>query len=47
MILGADLNLGRGRAERTWRLLVEAGFGSGLPRELPAGAIPTTPCPAW
>ena len=35
VILGADLNLGRGRAERTWRLLVEAGFGSGLPHELP------------
>jgi len=35
VVLGADLNLGRGRAERTWRLLVEAGFESGVPPELP------------
>jgi len=31
VVLGADLNLGRGRAERTWRLLVEAGFDFGVP----------------
>jgi endonuclease/exonuclease/phosphatase family metal-dependent hydrolase len=35
VILGADLNLGRGRAERAWRLLAEAGFASGLPPEPP------------
>ena len=35
VVLGADLNLGRGRAERTWRLLVEAGFESGVPPEPP------------
>ncbi len=33
VVLGADLNLGRGRAERTWRLLVEAAFQSGIPPE--------------
>jgi endonuclease/exonuclease/phosphatase family metal-dependent hydrolase len=31
VILGADLNLGRGRRERSWRLLHEAGFGPGVP----------------
>jgi endonuclease/exonuclease/phosphatase family metal-dependent hydrolase len=36
VILGADLNLGRGRAERAWRLLMEAGFQSGVPPETPA-----------
>ena len=35
VVLGADLNLGRGRAERTWRLLVEGGFGLGVPPEPP------------
>jgi endonuclease/exonuclease/phosphatase family metal-dependent hydrolase len=35
VVLGADLNLGRGRAERTWRLLVEAGFDFGVPPEPP------------
>jgi endonuclease/exonuclease/phosphatase family metal-dependent hydrolase len=35
VVLGADLNLGRGRAERTWRLLVEAGFDFGVPSEPP------------
>jgi endonuclease/exonuclease/phosphatase family metal-dependent hydrolase len=36
MILGADLNLGRGRAEPTWRSLTEAGFAFGIPGGLPA-----------
>ena len=31
VVLGADLNLGRGRAERAWRLLVEHGFEHGVP----------------
>jgi endonuclease/exonuclease/phosphatase family metal-dependent hydrolase len=31
VILGADLNLGRGRAEAAWRLLVEHGFEYGVP----------------
>jgi endonuclease/exonuclease/phosphatase family metal-dependent hydrolase len=31
VILGADLNLGRGRTERAWRLLAEGGFESGVP----------------
>ncbi len=35
VVLGADLNLGRGRAERAWRLLVEGGFESGVPPEPP------------
>jgi endonuclease/exonuclease/phosphatase family metal-dependent hydrolase len=35
VVLGADLNLGRGRAERAWRLLVEAEFEFGVPPELP------------
>jgi len=35
VVLGADLNLGRGRAERAWRLLVEGGFESGVPQEPP------------
>jgi len=34
-ILGADLNLGRGRYEPTWRLLGEAGFTFGVPPSLP------------
>jgi endonuclease/exonuclease/phosphatase family metal-dependent hydrolase len=34
-ILGADLNLGRGRYERTWQLLGEAGFTFGVPASLP------------
>lgn len=33
VVLGADLNLGRGRAERAWRLLVEGGFELGVPPE--------------
>ncbi len=36
VILGADLNLGRGRAERSWRLLKDAGFTFGVPPGLPA-----------
>lgn len=35
-ILGADLNLGRGRYEPTWRLLGEAGFTFGVPPTSPA-----------
>jgi endonuclease/exonuclease/phosphatase family metal-dependent hydrolase len=35
VILGADLNLGRGRAERAWRLLVDGGFEFGVPPEPP------------
>jgi endonuclease/exonuclease/phosphatase family metal-dependent hydrolase len=31
VVLGADLNLGRGRAERAWRLLMEQGFEQGVP----------------
>jgi endonuclease/exonuclease/phosphatase family metal-dependent hydrolase len=33
VVLGADLNLGRGRAERAWRLLGERGFELGVPPE--------------
>jgi endonuclease/exonuclease/phosphatase family metal-dependent hydrolase len=33
VILGADLNLGRGRAEPAWRLLAEGGFEAGVPPE--------------
>lgn len=36
VILGADLNLGRGRYERAWRVLREAGFTSGVPPSSPA-----------
>ena len=36
MLLGADLNLGRGRAERAWRLLSQAGFSPGVPPVLPS-----------
>lgn len=35
ILLGADLNLGRGRSERTWRLLSQAGFTFGVPATLP------------
>ena len=35
VVLGADLNLGRGRAERAWRLLEEHGFEHGIPPVLP------------
>jgi endonuclease/exonuclease/phosphatase family metal-dependent hydrolase len=35
-LLGADLNLGRGRAERSWRLLSQAGFTPGVPPTLPS-----------
>lgn len=34
-VLGADLNLGRGRRERSWRLLHEAGFLAGVPAVAP------------
>ena len=36
MILGADLNLGRGRYERAWRLMGEAGFTFEVPPSTPA-----------
>jgi endonuclease/exonuclease/phosphatase family metal-dependent hydrolase len=35
-VLGADLNLGRGRYEQAWRLLGEAGFTFGVPPSSPA-----------
>jgi endonuclease/exonuclease/phosphatase family metal-dependent hydrolase len=35
VILGADLNLGRGRNERAWRVLGEAGFSFGVPPASP------------
>ena len=34
-VIGADLNLGRGRAEPAWRLLQEAGFHFGVPAGVP------------
>ena len=34
-VLGADLNLGRGRRERSWRLLHEAAFVTGVPAVVP------------
>jgi endonuclease/exonuclease/phosphatase family metal-dependent hydrolase len=34
-VLGADLNLGRGRSEPAWRLLAEAGFTFGVPPSSP------------
>lgn len=36
VILGADLNLGRGRRERAWRLLADAGFSFGVPPVRPS-----------
>jgi endonuclease/exonuclease/phosphatase family metal-dependent hydrolase len=36
VVLGADLNLGRGRYERAWRALAEAGFTFGIPPSVPA-----------
>jgi len=35
-ILGADLNLGRGRYERAWRVLTESGFTFGVPPSVPS-----------
>jgi endonuclease/exonuclease/phosphatase family metal-dependent hydrolase len=35
-VLGADLNLGRGRYEAAWRLLKGAGFTFGVPPTIPA-----------
>jgi endonuclease/exonuclease/phosphatase family metal-dependent hydrolase len=35
VVLGADLNLGRGRYERAWRVLRDAGFTSGIPASSP------------
>jgi len=34
-VLGADLNLGRGRSEPAWRLLEQAGFTFGVPPSTP------------
>lgn len=36
VVLGADLNLGRGRYEATWRLLSMAGFTFGIPPSSPS-----------
>jgi endonuclease/exonuclease/phosphatase family metal-dependent hydrolase len=36
VVLGADLNLGRGRYERAWRVLIEAGFSFGVPPSIPS-----------
>lgn len=36
VVLGADLNLGRGRYERAWRVLTEAGFSFGVPPSIPS-----------
>jgi endonuclease/exonuclease/phosphatase family metal-dependent hydrolase len=36
VVLGADLNLGRGRYERAWRALTDAGFTFGVPPSVPA-----------
>jgi endonuclease/exonuclease/phosphatase family metal-dependent hydrolase len=36
VVLGADLNLGRGRYEAAWRLLKGAGFTFGVPATVPA-----------
>ena len=35
IVLGADLNLGRGRYERAWRMLQDAGFSFGIPPTSP------------
>jgi endonuclease/exonuclease/phosphatase family metal-dependent hydrolase len=35
-VLGADLNLGRGRYEPAWRLLEASGFSFGVPPTVPA-----------
>jgi endonuclease/exonuclease/phosphatase family metal-dependent hydrolase len=35
VVLGADLNLGRGRYEPAWRILRDAGFTSGIPASSP------------
>jgi endonuclease/exonuclease/phosphatase family metal-dependent hydrolase len=40
VILGADLNLGRGRYEPAWKLLGEAGFTFGVPPSVPAWRHP-------
>jgi endonuclease/exonuclease/phosphatase family metal-dependent hydrolase len=36
VILGADLNLGRGRYESAWRILADAGFTFGVPPTKPS-----------
>jgi endonuclease/exonuclease/phosphatase family metal-dependent hydrolase len=36
VVLGADLNLGRGRYEKAWRALSEAGFTFGVPPSAPS-----------
>jgi endonuclease/exonuclease/phosphatase family metal-dependent hydrolase len=35
VVLGADLNLGRGRRERAWHLLQHAEFTTGVPPAIP------------
>jgi endonuclease/exonuclease/phosphatase family metal-dependent hydrolase len=35
VLLGADLNLARGRYERAWRLLLDSGFSFGIPASSP------------
>ena len=35
VLLGADLNLARGRYERAWRILLESGFSFGVPPSSP------------
>lgn len=35
-VMGADLNLGRGARERTWRLVHDAAFATGVPATRPA-----------
>jgi endonuclease/exonuclease/phosphatase family metal-dependent hydrolase len=36
VVLGADLNLGRGRYEKAWRALTEAGYTFGVPPSTPS-----------
>jgi endonuclease/exonuclease/phosphatase family metal-dependent hydrolase len=36
VVLGADLNLGRGRYERAWRALTDAGYTFGVPPSTPS-----------
>jgi endonuclease/exonuclease/phosphatase family metal-dependent hydrolase len=36
VVLGADLNLGRGRYERAWRALIDAGYTFGVPASTPS-----------
>jgi endonuclease/exonuclease/phosphatase family metal-dependent hydrolase len=36
VVLGADLNLGRGRYEKAWRALTDAGYTFGVPPSMPS-----------